>query len=384
MPTKKIFLIRNVAPEQFGGAETYQLKIAKKLKCHGLEPVILTNSKKLLKEARTEGFKTFVPPYIGNQNWSGLKNFFLPLYYLKLASQRRWYERLFNKERPIAVNIQSRDDWLSATEAAQKLNTKIIWTDHADFRNWVLWNVRKKLKNPIGKKIMKFMSIPEKVVLISETEKNWLASTAFNNLPANITVIHSGVVDELKNYKNNPKPKKGSFIYHGRITHEKGINELLEAFKEISSRFTDVSLNLYGDGKNLESYRVVNKEFKNIVFHGVTYNPLKALAANEVFILPSHNEGLSLSMLEAAMMQKTIIATDVGAAREVIEHEKSGLLVQPKSVKALASAMKKVLSDQALASTMAKNARKHFETEFDLDKIFEEKMLPLYQENVNG
>ena len=81
MNEKKVFLIRNVARDKFGGAEIYQIKLAKKLKEAGFLPIILTNSKKLLEGAKNARFKTLIPPYLERQNWSGLWNLGLPMYY---------------------------------------------------------------------------------------------------------------------------------------------------------------------------------------------------------------------------------------------------------------------------------------------------------------
>jgi len=376
MHNKKVFLIRNVAPDKYGGGEVYQLELAKELKKHGFTPAIITNSKELLKRARSTDIDTFIPPYIKTQNWSGLKNFLLPVYWLKIQAQKHWYTKLFQTEEPTIINIQSRDDWLSATMAAKSLKIRTIWTDHADFRNWVLWNVDKKLKNAIGKRIVSLMSAPEKIILISDHEKQWLKHSLINP-PHNITIIHNGVHDEQKKYKEI-KNKKNSFVYVGRITKEKGISELVDAFAIVNDKYPEITLNLYGEGSDLDYYKKETANNNRITFHGYTSEPLRAIAENEFFILPSYNEGLSLSLLEAAMMQKTIIATDVGATSELIENTKTGFLVQPHSTEMLAETMLKSLRDKKQTAIMAKNARSRFEQEYDLKKIFEEKMLPLY------
>ena len=373
-----VFLIRNVAPEKFGGGETYQLKLAAELKSHGFSPAILTNSKELLARAKSEGIKTYLPPYIENQIWSGLKNFLLPAYFVKLKAQQRWYEALFKRERPSVINVQSRDDWLSATLAARCVgNIKILWTDHADFRNWVLWNLDKPLKNPIGKKIAKLSRIIDKLIFISQYEKNWFTSFPQTKHQKNLVIVPNGVKDEFEKYRNI-KSEKNSFIYLGRIVEEKGISTLLKAFKKVSKEFSDARLNLYGDGPDLARYCVETKAFKNIHFHGETANPIESLAKNQIFVLPSYREGLSLSLLEAAMMQKTIIATNIDGNPEVVEDKKSGLLVPPKDPAALAAAMQKLLKDPNLAKSLARNARQTYEEHFDLDRIFDEQMLPLY------
>ena len=165
---KEVFLIRNVASEKYGGGEIYQLFLARELKKNGFKPIILTNSRQLLVEAKKEEIKILCPPYINNQNWSGWRNILLPIYCAYQLKLKRWYKKTFKEYRPVAVNIQSRDEWIAATLAAQELGIRVLWTDHADFRNWVLWNVNSRLKNAIGKKIIKMSQYAEKVIFVSE------------------------------------------------------------------------------------------------------------------------------------------------------------------------------------------------------------------------
>ena len=104
------------------------------------------------------------------------------------------------------------------------------------------------------------------------------------------------------------------------------------------------------------------------------------LAQNEVFVLPSYHEGLSLSLLEAAMMGKKIIATDIGGNREVVKDGVTGFLVPVKNTGKLAHAMLAMLEEHS-AVVMAKNAREFYKRNFDFEKIFREKMAQIYKVN---
>ena len=377
MKEKVVFLIRNVARENFGGGEIYQLRLADALRRHGYEPVIVTSSEELLHGARKGSFETLVPPYREQQNWSGWRNLLLPWY---LAFQRRlakWYEEKIREYEPVVVNIQSRDDMIAGTLACKKMGVRVLWTDHADFRNWVLWNVNVKYKNVIGKKIVKLSREVSKVIFVSrkvaEETKKMIKPLAL----CNTAVVENGVMDEKAKY-NDARTKDGSFVFIGRVVEEKGIGELVEAFREVVKKCPGAKLNIYGDGE-IEKYREMCEGCEGAAFRGRTDEPLKALVENEIFILPSYREGLSLSLLDAAMMGKKIIASDVDGNPEVIEDGKTGLLVPAKNAKKLAEAMIWMLEHKKEADKMAKNARKKYEKEFDFDKIFEEKMLPLYK-----
>lgn len=368
---KKIFLIRNVAADCYGGGETYQLKLAKLLKKSGFEPVILTSSKKLLEQAKESEYKTLTPPYIENQNWSGVRNLLLPIYFLKLHSLEKWYEKTFKKYKPEVVNIQSRDDFIAATIAAKKFGIKVLWTDHMDFRSWVMENVKVPYKNLIGKWILKCAEDVDHIVMISDCEKKFFDSIKKMD---NVVVAKNGAIDEKKKYEKI-KIQKQSFVYIGRVVDYKGIGELLEAFNMVKERYPESTLKIYGAGE-IEKYRKMAGA--GVTFYGETAEPLKALSENEIFILPSYKEGLSLSLLDAAMMEKVIIASDVGGNPEVVENNVTGLLVPAKNVKKLAEAMNKVLAEPGLRLKLAKNARKKYEEEFNFEEIFAKKMILLY------
>ena len=372
---RRIFLIRNIAKDKFGGGEIYQLRLADKLQEVGFSPFILTNSKELSKKAEEKGFQVLMPPYIKNQNWSGWKNILLPVYFGYLLRLKKWYENIFKYYKPEVVNIQSRDDFLAATWAAKKFGIRILWTDHADFKNWVLWNVNTKFKNIIGKKIIRVSKDVYKVIFVSKNIRKETDALILPKKIENEVVIENGVDDDFEKYKR--RCRKQSFVYVGRVTKDKGISELIEGFKIVLKKYNNSELNIYGEG-DVGFYKKVAGDCNNIVFHGLTHEPLMALAENDIFVLPSYQEGLPLSLLEAAMMGKKIIASDVGGNSELVTNKKTGVLVPAKDVDKLAKAMLWMLEHKKEAEKMAKNARELYEEKFNFEKIFNEKMLPLY------
>ena len=378
MALDKIFLVRNVAEDAFGGGEIYQLELAKRLKNNGFCPIIITNSKKLLHEAKSEDIQFLKPPYLAQQNWSGWRNLLLPKYLLFQNRLKRWYIEMIKKYQPTVINIQSRDDMIAGTLAAKKCGVKILWTDHADFKNWVLWNVNNRFKNALGKKIIKLSSDVDKVIFVSKRIEEETRRLIAPKKLQNSIVIRNGVEDGFDKYRAvNVKPM--SFVFIGRVVPEKGMEELVDAFREVTIKYPEVTLNIYGDGEASYCKRL-GSGCKNIYFCGVINEPLKVLAENQVFILPSHMEGLSLSLLDAAMMGKKIIATDIGGNSEVVQDRKTGLLVPVKNVNKLAEAMIWMLENKKEAEKMAKNVRKKYEDNFDFDEIFKEEMLPLYND----
>ena len=376
MNKKKVFLIRNVAPGMYGGGETYQIKLGLMLQKEGFETYIVTASDGLIKDAKKKGIKTIKSPYLSRQNWSGWRNALFPIYCIKIMKLRGWYRELLKGYRPAVVNVQSRDDWIAVTPVAKKMAIRVLWTDHMDFRSWVLTNVDVWYKNWIGKWLLRCVRGVDKIIMISDYEKKCFDELVGKNKFKNVEVIKNGAKDELKKY-NNVDAKKNSFCYVGRIVDYKGIQELVEAFRKVREKCPDVTLNIYGDGE-IEKYKKTCGGCERVIFHGRTEDPLKALAENEIFVLPSYREGLSLSLLDAAMMGKKIIASNVDGNPEVVADCETGLLVPAKNVEKLAKAMIWMLEHKKEAERMAVNARRKYEEEFDFERIFNERMLPLY------
>lgn len=91
----------------------------------------------------------------------------------------------------------------------------------------------------------------------------------------------------------------------------------------------------------------------------------KLLGESDIFVLPSYNEGLPMSMLEAMAWGLCIIVTPVGGIPEVIFHENNGLLVTPGDQKELSSALSRMINDSKLRKNISQSARQSSQ-EFDI------------------
>ena len=371
--TRRVILIRNNNVDAYGGGEIYQLLLAHKLIEAGYNPIIYTSCRKLREEAKKDNIRSKKAWYCKQQNWSGIRNLLVPFYYVWQLILFIYYICVFIKNRPAVVNIQSRDDMIAATLAGKLCGARVLWTDHADFRNWTMENVEVRFKNIIGKTILKLAHKPYKIVLISNKDAEFFRSITKKIQLDNIEVIYNGVTDI---YDKNTK-MVNDFYYIGRIVKEKGVFELVEAFEAISNKYPKVKLHFYGDGEDKK--KLAETKNKNIVFHGFNKNAIKEASAYRFFVLPSYSEGLSLSLIEACMMQKTIIATNVGGNPEVISNKKSGLLVSPGNVEELKKAMMTVLANNENSTQLSINARKQYKKNFDIDTVFKTKMLTLYK-----
>jgi glycosyltransferase involved in cell wall biosynthesis len=149
----------------------------------------------------------------------------------------------------------------------------------------------------------------------------------------------------------NPRIEKEvrTFLFVGRLLYDKGVVELVEAAKELNKQDIPFKLTFAGDAdpKNPASIRpevlAQWKKIPNLSFPGKIADLKPYYQEADVFVLPSHREGLPKSSLEAMSMELPIITTDVPGCRDTVYFDENGWLVEAKSSAALLKAMKRAL-----------------------------------------
>jgi phenylacetate-CoA ligase len=151
---------------------------------------------------------------------------------------------------------------------------------------------------------------------------------------------------------DNSRVEPGRILFLGRLEEAKGVDELIEAVARLLPRFPTLKLVLAGQGD------LAREPGGHVVLPGWIDAPRRAdeLQRAAIFCLPSHAEGLPLALLEAMAAGKPVIATAVGAVPEALA-DGSGLLVPPRDVAALATALATLLDDPPAAAAMGARAR---------------------------
>jgi glycosyltransferase involved in cell wall biosynthesis len=166
-------------------------------------------------------------------------------------------------------------------------------------------------------------------------------------------------------------------VYAGRLVPEKRVDHLLKIWKDIRARFPAAHLLIVGEGE--EQARLKEMRVEGVQFTGQVQDAVLYLQAADLFVLPSSTEGLSNSMLEAMSCGLPVLATAVGGAPDVIEHQVSGWLVPPKDVGALQQGLETLLGDRALRFSLGTNARQRILSSFSLDSVAR-RLAGLYQQ----
>jgi len=171
------------------------------------------------------------------------------------------------------------------------------------------------------------------------------------------------------------------FLFVGRLKKEKGVFELVEAFKSVSEQHNNVSLLIVGPDE--ERVRQELTPFLNtckelIKFVNFTKTPEKYMAASDVFVLPSYREGFGSVIIEAASCGLPSIGSNIYGLSDAIKAGETGLLVSVRSSKLLEGAMLELLNNDKLRNEMGVNARKRAVYHFSQDNITL-KILQLYK-----
>ena len=165
-------------------------------------------------------------------------------------------------------------------------------------------------------------------------------------------------------------PEGASVIgFVGRLTRDKGIQELVEALRILRRDGLDVRLLLLGELESGDPVDVATsaaiRTDPNIFWLGYTPDPARYYPLMDVFVFPTHREGLGRVLLEAAAAGKPVISTRTTGVVDVVVEGITGLLVPARDAGVLARATRTLLDNPDLARQMGRNAQRLVDEQFD-------------------
>ncbi len=209
------------------------------------------------------------------------------------------------------------------------------------------------------------------VVALSEGWKNWIRSAEPR---AEVAVVHNPV--KIPSVAASPSERGSQILFLGRLGVRKGVYELLEAIKKILPTCPDVRLVCAGDGEIQQVRRRVEElELTNHVqLPGWVTGEEKAemVRQSAVFVLPSHHEGLPMSVLECMAYGLPVVTTRLRGMDEAVTEGVDGLLVEPGNVQQLAQALETLLLNPDLRNRMGAAARDKAMRKFSTAATFEQ------------
>jgi colanic acid/amylovoran biosynthesis glycosyltransferase len=186
-----------------------------------------------------------------------------------------------------------------------------------------------------------------------------------------LKIIRCGV--DIERFRHNDVREKASkLLYAGRLAVEKGLPVLFESLRMLVDRGYEFELTLVGDGSDRQDLEKLGRQLgisHRLIFAGYASQDdvREYLRQSDIFILPSFAEGVPVSLMEAMACGVPVLATYVGGVAELVEPERTGLLVSPADSLALSKAIARYLDDLELRQKVSRLGRQMVVTNFNLD-----------------
>ena len=235
------------------------------------------------------------------------------------------------------------------------------------------------LKPVVGRVLRRLLRRPQSWILAQNTDD--LEVLRSNGIDANgrEKLIRGSGVD-LEAYRPQPELEESPpvVLLPARILVDKGVHEFVAAARVLRRQGVAARFVLAGAHDPDNPGAVDPTHLKRWLDEGVIewwghcQNMPEIYARSTLVCLPSHREGLPLSLLEAAACARPIIATNVPGCREVCVDRQTGLSVPVKNAGALAKAIEELLADPERRRAYAQNARDRVAREFSLERIARE------------
>ncbi len=370
----KIRVLECIRQGQIGGGESHLLSLVENLDKNIYEPIVLSF---------TDG------PMIDR-----LKALNIPVHIIpttKPFDVRVWkkVKQLMINEKIDLVHAHGTRANSNVFSAARSLKKPLAYTIHG-------WSFH--IDQPF---LVKKIRIAGEKLLVSRADLNISVSasnqkTGIDTIAGFKSVVINNGIDQTKfnseaSYPNVRKelniPEDAVLsLFLARFTGHKQPLVLIKAFEKVLQQHPQLYLLMVGDGdQKPEALEMVKKAGieQRIIFQNFRQDVPAVLAAADIFILPSLWEGLPIGLLEAMSMGKAIIASNVDGTKDIIEHNKNGILIELEQMdKELIPAILRLAQDDGLRKQLGNNARetvKHNFNAADMTKKIEK----AYQQLLN-
>ena len=251
---------------------------------------------------------------------------------------------------------------------------------HGCFDNYSFGNDGNFIKRNIIKIIMnKALKKSDLIIYISEAVKNSFEKQ-FDLRNKNTKVIYNGIPEIFFTEPSNRETKNNKFInigYVGRLENLKGVDILINAYKELTNNNENIQLTIIGYGTEELSLKKMTTDLKineNVKFFGKQDNVIPFLDNIDIFVYPSIcDEGLGISIIEAMARGCIPIGFNKGGIPELIKDEKTGFIANKTTSQELAKSIQKAINlFKTEKSKKMQNGVKEFAKKFNITNTIEQ------------
>jgi glycosyltransferase involved in cell wall biosynthesis len=170
-----------------------------------------------------------------------------------------------------------------------------------------------------------------------------------------------------------PRMPGRDVLFIGRLEEKKGVFDLVRAFGRIAPRHPAARLVLAGEGDRERVQEIAREAgvLDRLVLPGWIDDKARAalLSTAAVFVLPSHNEQMPMSLLEAMAAGTPVIGSDAGGIPEILEQGACGFVIAAKDIDALTGAIERVLVDNIQADIFARRGLERVKSEYLAESV---------------
>jgi len=180
--------------------------------------------------------------------------------------------------------------------------------------------------------------------------------------------------------------KKNQFVYLGRLVFYKNVEIIIQAFNIVTKEFPDANLVIAGDGPHKSSLQELVKKLdinNSITFAGYVTpeQKKKLLCESNALLFPSVIEGFGLVMLESWQQNRPVITSDIPPMSDIIQHEKTGLVIDPHDGKKWAEKIIQLIKNPNISDEMGRNGNQVLKTKYN-EELFYERLIKMYNDTL--
>lgn len=211
-----------------------------------------------------------------------------------------------------------------------------------------------------------------KVITVSKQDEADIGAMFF--LKKKVQTVYLGLTYEPPLTRTSPKERVVRIVTVGELTRNKGYLYGLQVINLLKERNVPFTYSIIGEGedkKKIEEFISLKHLEGSVTLLGYQ-DARTVLHEYDVYFLPSTKEGLPYILLEAGKVSLPVVATITGGVPEIIRHEETGLLAQPKDVEGLSKSLERIINDRKYGKKLGQALHSHVVQNFSYSKMLVE------------
>ncbi len=350
-----------ITKSNWGGAQKYVYDLAVAFNAKGHDICVASGGNgELIEKLKEKGIYTHVFPSLQRdiKIFAEIKSFFDILFFIR-------------RKKPDILHLNSSKAAGLGVVCGRLLGVKnIIVTVHgAPFREDRLFFIRA---------IIYFFTwvtclLAHRIIAVSNRDGHDLGRMFF--IRKKITTVYNGIPFNGPLVRTREKTRETHIVTIGDLTRNKGHIYGLKAINTLVKKGIPIKYFIEGEGEDrrkLEEFIHMNNLDDIVTLFGRTLTTTERLQDYDIFLLPSVKEGLPYVLLEAGRAMLPVVTTTTGGIPEIVRHEETGLLVQPKNIDQLSDAIERFITDRHFAKKVGSQLHSHVVQNFSHTKMIVE------------